>query len=77
MKFGTQSRSSSLIINVIFGIVDLDPKLKKLGRFDHKVAMCSIFMKFDTQNKSNMPIMNIVLGMIILTQNYRFGQIWS
>ena len=28
MKFGNQSRSSSLIINVIFGIADLDPKFK-------------------------------------------------
>ena len=28
MKFGTQSRSSSLIINIIFEIADLDPKLK-------------------------------------------------
>ena len=27
MKFDTQSRSSSLIINMIFEIVDLDPKL--------------------------------------------------
>ena len=28
MKFGNQSRSSSLIINMIFEIADLDPKLK-------------------------------------------------
>ena len=28
MKFGTQSRSSSLILNMIFEIADLDPKLK-------------------------------------------------
>ena len=28
MKFGTQSRSSSLIINMILQIADLDPKLK-------------------------------------------------
>ena len=27
MKFDTQSRSSSLIINTIFEMVDLDPKL--------------------------------------------------
>ena len=27
MKFGTQSISSALIINMIFEIVDLDPKL--------------------------------------------------
>ena len=28
MKLGNQSRSSSLIINMIFEIGDLDPKLK-------------------------------------------------
>ena len=28
MKFGTQSRSSTLIINMIFETADLDPKLK-------------------------------------------------
>ena len=28
MKFDTQSRSSSLIINMIFEIADLDPNLK-------------------------------------------------
>ena len=28
MKFGSQSRSSSLVINMIFEIADLDPKLK-------------------------------------------------
>ena len=28
MKFGNQTRSSSLIINMIFEIEDLDPKLK-------------------------------------------------
>ena len=28
VKLGTQSRSSLLIINMIFEVVDLDPKLK-------------------------------------------------
>ena len=28
MKLSTQGRSSSLIINIIFEIADLDPKLK-------------------------------------------------
>ena len=28
MKFGTQSKQRSLIINMIFKIADLDPKLK-------------------------------------------------
>ena len=38
MKFGTQRRSSLLILNMIFEIVDLDPKL---GRFGLKIATCS------------------------------------
>ena len=61
MKFGTESRSSSLIINTIFEIADLDPELY-LSRFGLKIAMCLIFMKFGTQSKLNIQIMNIVLG---------------
>ena len=38
MKLDTQSRSSLLILNMILQIVDFDPKL---GRFGHKIAMCS------------------------------------
>ena len=30
MKFGTQTRSSLLIMNIIFEIADLDPKLNTL-----------------------------------------------
>ena len=59
MKFGTQSRSSSLIINMIFEI----PDLESLERFGLKIAMCLIFMKFENQNKSNILIMNILIGM--------------
>ena len=62
MKFGNQSKSSLLIINMIFEIVDRDLKLKTLGRFDLKIAVCPIFMKFGTQNKSNMLIINILIG---------------
>ena len=70
MKFSTQSRSSLLIINMIFEVADLDPKLKTLADClkmvempdGLKIAMGLIFMKFGTQNKSKMLIMNIVLG---------------
>ena len=37
MKFGKQSRSSSLITNMIFEIVDLDPKLKTLADLASKL----------------------------------------
>ena len=73
MKCSTQSRSSSLIINMIFEIADLDPKLKtsavclKMVEMSDGLKIASekkgpIFMKFGTQKKSNMLIMNIVLG---------------
>ena len=70
MKFGTQSRSSSLIINIMFEIADLELKLKTLAdclkiiKMSNglKIAMCSILKKFGTQNKSKMLIMNIFLG---------------
>ena len=58
MKFGSQTRSSSLIINMILEIAILDPKIKNLDRFSLKIAMCPIYMKFGTQNKSNMLIVN-------------------
>ena len=45
MKFGTQRRSSLLILNMIFEIVDLDPKL---GRFGLKLQRVPTFMKFGT-----------------------------
>ena len=61
MKYGTKSRSSSFIINMIFEIVDIDSNLKNLGRFGLKISVL-IFMKFDTQNKSNMLIMNTLIG---------------
>ena len=54
MKSGNQSRSSSLIINMIFEIADLQPKLK--------IAICPIFRKFGTQNKSNIVIIDILIG---------------
>ena len=68
MKFGTQGWSSSLIINVIFEIADLDPKFKtdRMSQNGQNVrwsiVMCPIFMKFGTQHKSNMLITNMVLG---------------
>ena len=62
MKFGTQSRSSLLIINMMFEIAYLHPELKTWTVLVKKIAMCPIFMKFDAQNKSNMLITNIALG---------------
>ena len=63
MKFGTQSRQSSLIINMIVDIADLDPKLKTWADLVLKLQWAPIFMKSGTECKLIMLIMNIVLGM--------------
>ena len=62
MKFGTQSRSSLLIINMIFETGYLDQNSKTWEDLVSKLQCAPIFMKFGTQCKSNMLIMNIVLG---------------
>ena len=43
MKFGTQSRSSSLILSMIFENCGLWSEIKSLGRFGLKIAMGSTF----------------------------------
>ena len=47
MKFGTQSRSSLLIISMIFEIADLDPKLNTsadlVSKFAQNTEICSDF----------------------------------
>ena len=43
MKFGNKSRSSLLIINMIFEIVDLDPKLKTWADLVSKLQ-CARFL---------------------------------
>ena len=41
MKFGTRSRSSLLILNMTFE--NCGSQNPKLGRFGHKIAVCSNF----------------------------------
>ena len=43
LKFGTQSRSSSLILNMIFENCGSRLEIKNLDRFGLKTAMCSNF----------------------------------
>ena len=45
MKFGTQSRLSLLILNMIFENCRSWPEIKVLGRFGLKTAMCSNFFE--------------------------------
>ena len=62
MKFDTQNKSNVLIINVLIGIDDLDPKLQICKNLVPKLKFSPIFIKFGTLNKSNMLIMNITLA---------------
>ena len=43
MKFGTQSRSTSFILNMIFENCGSWPEIKDFGRFGLKIAICSNF----------------------------------
>ena len=47
MKFGIQSREKMLILNMLFGIDDLDPN------FGPTIEVLDDCMKFDTKNKLN------------------------
>ena len=57
MKFSTQSSSSFLIINMMFEIADLGPKLKAS---DSKLNASDVAI--GNQNKSNMLIINILIA---------------
>ena len=46
MKFGTESRLSSLILNMIFENSDLDPKLKTEADLVSKLQCAPTLMKF-------------------------------
>ena len=72
MKFSTQSRSTSLIINMIIEIADRD-----LGRFGLKIAIRLILMKFDTQNKLSMLIMNVLIGVDGLDLKLKIYEIYE
>ena len=50
MKFGIQSRENTVILNILFGIDDLDPN------FGPAIEVLNDFMKFGTNNKWNIPI---------------------
>ena len=49
-----------LIMNTVFGIDDLDPKLWIRANLVPTLKFAPIFMKFGTHNKSNMLIMNLI-----------------
>ena len=53
------------------------PKIKNLGRFSLKIAICPIFMKFGTQNKLNMLIINSLIGIDDLDSKLQICNIWS
>ena len=61
MKFGTQNKLNILIMNIVLGIDDLDPKSQIRANLVPILKFAPIFMKFDTHNKSNMFVINIGL----------------
>ena len=65
MKFDTQSRSSLLIINMIFEIADLNPKLKTWADLVSKYNMPSFCEIWHSEQ---------IIIIDYRTQNYRFGQ---
>ena len=77
MKFGNQSRSSSLIFKYNIWNRRSWPEIKNLGRFGLKIAMWSIFMKFRTQNKSNRLIIDILIGIDNLDPKLQICEILS
>ena len=51
MKFGAQCKSNMLIINMVLGTDDLDPKLQIPANFVPPLQFAPIFMKFCTHKK--------------------------
>ena len=76
-SYDNQSRSSLLIINIMFEIANLDPKLKTWGRIGLKTATYPIFMKFNNLNKSNLLIMNILTEIDDFVPKSYVCKIWS
>ena len=48
-----------LVMNIVLGIYDLDPKLWIRANLVPTLKFAPMFMKFGTHNKSNMLLMNI------------------
>ena len=53
-----------LIMNIVLGTDDLDPKLLIRVILVPTLQFAPIFMKFSTHNKSNMLIMNLILASV-------------
>ena len=49
MKFGFRTNWNMLIMNIVLGIDDLDPKLKIHANLALKFKCAPVFMKFGTQ----------------------------
>ena len=64
MKFGSWCKSNMMIMNIVLGTDDLDPKLSIRANVVPILKFASIFMKFGTHNKKNMLIKNIILASV-------------
>ena len=52
------------IMNIVFGIDDLDPNLQIRANLAPTLKTAPIFMKFGIHNKSSMINMNIILASV-------------
>ena len=59
-----------LIMNIILGIDDLDPKFWIRANLVPTLKFAPIFMKFGTHNKSSMLIMNLIHTSLECWGNY-------
>ena len=64
MKFDTYYKSNMLIMNIVLGIDDLNPKLYIRANLVPTLKCAPISMKFGTHSKSNMLIINIILASV-------------
>ena len=50
MTFGAQSKSNMLIMNIVLGIDEIDPKLQIRAILVPKLKCAPIYLKFGTQD---------------------------
>ena len=77
MKCGTQDKLNMLIINILTGIDDLDPKLQICKMWSPNWNVLQFLWNLALRTNWTCQLWIWYLELMILTQNYRFGQICS
>ena len=76
IKFSTQNKSKMLIMNILIGTDDLDLKLKICEIWCRNWYAFQFLWNLTLRANRTSKLWILYLELIILTQNYRFGQIW-